>query len=86
MEGGCDPEPWREAFSGGGKRRGGETRATSRSKCFHKGEEAVVKGRRCIWSQLRERLRVLFLEFFFSQKQMECQPLRKINEAAIGAN
>lgn len=34
----------------------------------------------------REAQGSFFFNFFFAEKQMECQPLRKINEAAIGAN
>lgn len=60
--------------------------ATLLSNCFHYAEEAVI----CTECIRRKRVGVLVHLVMEKrvglQKQMECQPLGKINEAAIGAN
>lgn len=65
---------------------GKETWAKLLSNCFHKGEEAVICTE-CIWRKRGGALvHLVMAKRVGLRKQMECQPLRKINEAAIGAN
>lgn len=67
-------------------KEGKTTWAKLLSNCFHKGEEAVICTE-CIGRKHGGVLvHLVMARRVGLQKQMECQPLRKINEAAIGDN
>lgn len=63
-----------------------ETWAKLLSKHFYKVKEAVICAE-CMWGKHEGALvHLVMAENVQLGKQMECQTLRKINEAAIGAN